>query len=251
MSIKIGKIFETVLNEAKNDALIKALFEPLTIEDGNIKLWHYSGNLIEDDYVSTGGPQGTHSKSEFRAWGKSRSFFYGIEGGPAHDSGVPTRFKYICHIPMKYVYPVMINPNKYEVPSGQHYWQSMYEQATADGYKAFIYNLGGKAGVPIIVAFVDIPIDEKFGPASGGGYRNLAEKEVDYPIGTFEEGGETWTIMQQDGYIKSLNNTYLTQEEDPEEAMTSYKKPFHVYQWKGANLFPEYESDYLMDLKNT
>jgi len=251
MAIKIGKIFEDVLSEASKGAQIKELLAPLTIEGGSVKMWHYSGNLIEDDHVSTRGTAGLHSKNEFRAWGKSRAFFYGIEDGPSFDAGVPTKFKYICHIPLDYIYPVMINPNDYET-SGGHYWQSMYEQAAADGYKAFIYNLGGKKGVPIIVSFIDIPIDEKFGPARGGGYRNLEDIEMDYPIGMFvDEDGDEWIIMQQDGYIKTLTNTYLTQEEDPQEAMTSYKRTFHVYEWKDARLSPEHESDYLKDIKKS
>lgn len=249
MSIKIGKIFEDVIKEATDEAKLEELFAPLTVENGMVKLWHYSNKLIEDDFISTRGSQGLHSRSEFRAWGKARAFFYGTKDGIKHDRGVSSDYMYTAHLPLKELYPVMINPNDYKVPKGEHYWQSIYEQATQDGYNAFIYNLGAMKGVPIIVSFVDVPIDEKYA-RSPEGYRNVEDKIIDYPIGTFtDEQGEEWIIMQRDNYIKTLNNTYLTKETDPEEAMDSYKKDFHVYQWKHANLFPKYESDYLRDLK--
>lgn len=252
MNLKIGKILESLISESKKDIKIKKLLSPLKIENGNVKLWHYSKKLIEDDFISTRGEQGLHSRNEFKTWGKSRAFFYGTKNGVGHDRGVPRDYMYIAHMPIDDIYPIMINPNEYKVPKGEHFWQSMYEQASKDGYKAFIYNLGGEEGVPIIVSFVDVPIDEKYVLTSGGKYKNLDEKQIDYPIGKFiDEDGVEWTIMQKDGYKRSLINTYLTQEDSPEEAMDSYKRQFHVYEWKNADLFPKYEFDYLQDVKKS
>lgn len=248
--MKIGKLFENVLNEASDEERIDKLMAPLTIENGDIKLWHYSGTDIPDDFISIRGKQGLHSKSEFRSWGQSRAFFYGTEDGILHDTGVPNKFMYISHIPVDEVYPVMINPRGYEVGKGEHRWQSLYEQAKKDGYNAFIYNLGGKEGVPIIVSFVNLPIDEAYGRTKGGGWRSLDFKEMDYKVGEFvDEKDQKWNIMQKDGFKRTLTNTYLSLEDDPKEAMKSYKKPFYDYQWKDADIDQEYIADYAEDFK--
>jgi hypothetical protein len=250
--MKLGKIFNIILNEAKNSPKLEDLYAPLTIDNGNVKLWHYSKMLIEDDFISTRGKQGLHSRSEFQSWGRSRSFFYGTEDGRSNDKGVPNNFKYICHMPIDSMYPVMLNPNDYKSKEGVNHWESMYEQASADGYKAFIYNLSAKKGVPIIVSFVSVPIDEKYALSKGGIYTDIDDVATDFPIGKYTDSdGEKWTVMQRIGYSKTLLNTYLTQETDPMDAMDSYQKQLPIHKWKDVEFASEHKPLYVKDIKKS
>jgi len=226
-----------ILEEAKSDS-------KLTVEGGELKVWHYSNVEITDGVISTRGKQGSQSKGEFQVWGKERAFFYAVEGGGKYDKGISDKYMYIAHIPVDKIYNISKNPNGYEGS-----WGEMYAQSSKDGYTAWMYNLGANKKAPIVISFVDVPIDEAYGPAKGGGYQPLGKEDVDYIIGTIVKDDEEWYIYQRDGYIKSLSNTYLSQEEDATEASESYQEDLPVFMYKEANIAPKYVSDYQKEIK--
>lgn len=203
--MKLTEVLTNLIDEAKPK---KDIFGGLVIENGGVKLWHYSDKKITGA-ISVSGKQGLQSREEFKIWGRSRAFFYAAEDGISFDRGVSNTYLYICHIPVSKIYPVNENPNDYKVPSSEHYWESIYQQAIKDGYTAFIYNLGNDEKAPIVVSFVPVKIDEAYKPAPGGGYMPMDKKLADFPIGEYiDNDGTKMYLMAQDGYPENIGNTY-------------------------------------------
>jgi len=234
---KIKDILLEVESENSQWNEMKSKFE---IENGNVKLYHYSSTKITNGAISISGSQNLHSRAEYQTWGRSRAFFYAGKTGINADKGVSTQYLYICHIPLAEIYPIAINPNGYKPQPGKVSWESYYEQAADDGYTAFAYYLGGKENVPIIVSFKSLKIDEAYEQSPGGGYKKIGEKFQDYPVGTVKIDGSNWYIIQKDGYVNDLSNTYLSKSKKGGD----YQKPFDQYQWKLANLSPEFKEKY-------
>jgi hypothetical protein len=239
--MKLLQIYETILKETN---ISEDISTKLNVEGNSALLYHYSNQLIEDDYLKVRSKQQAHSASEYRAWGRGRLFFYGKKDGVNYDKGVSSQYLYLTKIPLKKIYDINKNPNNYEPEEGVTEYESLFEQSFKDGYTAWFYYLGGNKKVPIVVSFVDVPILKKLKKNPSGEYVDVGEEQIDFPIGTIEIDGEKWIIMQQFGYLARLNNTYLTQEEDPKEAMESYKRPFYQYEWKGVKLFDEFKNKY-------
>jgi len=233
--------YKSFLNEQLN-VLLKS---KLTIENGMVKLWHYTSANITDGIISINQPHGLHSMDEFRAWGRRRSFFYAIEDGYRFDKLPSIDYKYICYIPLEKIYDINYNPNNYKEGT----YEEEYNQSSSDGFTAWTYYLGNNEEVPIVISFEDVKITEAYETAPGGGYREKDKEILDYKIGTINIDGKEMIIMQKDGYIKTLTNTYLTEEEDPKEAMSSYKISLQQYMWSDANISPEYIEDYSKELK--
>lgn len=231
-------------NKFLNEQLNATLKSKLTIENGMVKLWHYSSSDITDGVVSISQRQGLHSKGEFSAWGRRRAFFYATEDGYRFDKLPSTDYKYICYIPLEKIYDINSNPNNYEGT-----WEEEYKQSSSDGYTAWAYYLGKNKKAPIVISFEDVKISEAYEQAPGGGYREKDKEILDYKIGTINVDGEEMIIMQKDGYLKTLTNTYLTEEEDPKEAMVSYKSSLPQYMWSDVNISQEYIKDYSKELK--
>lgn len=232
--------YESFIKENVDNFLKK-----LTVIDGKVRLWHYSQYKITDGFISVGGKQGLHSRGEYQAWGRSRAFFYATEGGISHDSGVSNTYMYVCEIPLDEIYDVGNDDRNY---SGT--WEEMYQKSIKDGYTAWIYNLGRKEAAPIVISFNDVPIVESYEQAPGGGYREMDKELIDYRIGTINVDGDEFIVMQQDGYLKTLRNCYLTEEEDPMEAMESYKGRLEYYMRKNVKLDHEFEGDYSNEIEN-
>lgn len=226
-----------ILEEVKSDSR-------LTVEGGKLKLWHYSDVEITDGAISTKGKQGLRSRGEFQEWGKERAFFYAVEDGYKYDKGVSSKYKYVVYIPVSKIYNMSENPNKYKGSLGD-----MHKQSVRDGYTAWMYNLGANRKAPIVISFKDVKIAEAYEPAKGGGYKPLGEEETDYIVGRIVKDDEEWFIYQRDGYAKNLTNTYLSQEEDPREAMDSYQEDLPVYMHKEAQIDPKYVSAYKKGFK--
>ena len=235
--LKIGQILEEVKSESKS---LEKFLSKLTIEGGKAKLWHYSSHRIEDGVIKIGGKQNLHSRGEYMAWGRSRSFFYGTEDGVAYDKGVSSDYLYICHIPVKKIYQIDINPNGYEAVEGKVNWESLYEQASNDGYIAFSYYLGGNENAPIVVCFKNLKIDEAYEHSKGGGWIPLGKEMQDYPVGIAMLDGENWYVMQKDGFMVDIANCYLSEDKDPE----GYQRPLYQDSYKAIKFFPEYKGKY-------
>ncbi|CAG7579730.1 MAG: hypothetical protein SLAVMIC_00062 [uncultured marine phage] len=218
---------------------VKNYLDNLTVIDGKVRLWHYSSHKIDDDFISTSGKQNLHSKNEYQAWGRSRSFFYATKDGISYDSGVSAENLYVCEIPLDKIYDINGNDRGY---SGS--WEEMYIQSRKDGYTAWIYNLGRKESAPIVISFTSVPIIESYEQAPGGGYREMNKEILDYRIGTINVNGEEKIVMQKDGYKRTLTNTYLTTEPDPRKAMKVYKSNLEYYMRKDVKIDPEFTEDY-------
>ena len=241
--MKLTEVLTNLIDEAKPK---KGIFDGLVIEDGGIKLWHFSNQKI-NGAIGINGKQGLQSKSEYMAWGRSRAFFYAAEDAIRFDTGVGSDYYYVCHIPVSKIYPVMENPNDYKVPSGSHQWESIYQQAVKDGYTAFIYNLGGNDEAPIVISFVPVKIDEAYKKAPGGGYMPMDKKLVDFPIGEYiENDGTKMYLMAKDGYPENIGNTYGS--EKPRKQ--SYQANPAMY-FDSIKLYPKYkDGEYAKSLKD-
>jgi hypothetical protein len=123
----------------------------------DVKCYHYSGEDF-DDYITTRGKRGFHSKNEYKVWGRSRVFFYLTESGISYDAGVSSDYKYISYIPKDKIYDINKNPDGYEFSS----LEEVYQRTSENGYTAWVYNLGKNPNAPIVVSFVDVKISEKF-----------------------------------------------------------------------------------------
>lgn len=241
--LKINEILLEVKNEATEWNKMKSQF---TIENGMVKLWHYSSHKISDGVIKIGGKQNLHSRGEYQAWGRSRAFFYATEDGVNYDKGVPNTYLYICHIPVTEIYPIDINPNEYQEQKNKVSWESYYEQATEDGYTAFAYYLNKNKNVPIIITFKALKIDKAYAKSTyGDSYMPLGEKSKDYAIGQVNIDGDNWFIIQRNNLSPDMLNTYLSQSKKGGE----YQKPFDQYQWKLAKIYPEYQKDYKIKQK--
>lgn len=228
-----------------NEKLNYSLESKLTIENGMVKLWHYSVHNITNGVVSIDQPNGLYSTSEFKAWGRKRAFFYGTEDGYAFDKLPSTNYKYICYIPLEKIYDINYNPNNYTEVT----YEEEYIESSEDGYTAWSYYLGNNEEVPIVISFKDVTISESYEKSPGGLYIEKDKELLDYKIGNINVNGVDMIIMQKDGYIKNLTNTYLTEEDEPKEAMSSYKGTLHQYMWSDVNILPEYIEDYSKELK--
>ena len=138
----VRKLIKENLDKNKR---INDLYSSLTIKDGMVKLWHYS-NVDFDDVIKPAN-QNPHSANEYKVWGKSRVFFYGVEDGYKKDSIGNFKYIYTTYHPLNKMYPIFINPKDYKT-KGEHKYQSLYNQSTEDGYDSFIYGLGGDTSKP-------------------------------------------------------------------------------------------------------
>lgn len=225
-----------ILLEAKTDTLVKQLFSKLTIEGGAVKLYHYSANIIKDKNISIRGKQGSQSNTEYKIWSRPRAFFYGREDGYIYDSGINTKYKYISHIPVDKIYPVAINPNNYKSTDGNPF-EAIYQQASLDGYTAFIYYLNNNPKCPIVVSMVDVRIDEAYVMTEGGIYEPITKKIKDFPIGEIIIDGEKLYIIAKDGYSPSINNTYLSDNKNGK----GFQRYFDEFRRRDARFYPEYK----------
>lgn len=162
-----------------------------------------------------------------------------LKNGVDFDKGVPRLYKYVCHIDKKKVYDPNKNPEGYEGD-----YDDIVKQMYKDGYTAWIFNLGGRAKVPIIASFEEVPITESF--VQSGGMDNYIPKDrelEDYKIGEINMDGKLWYVVQEDGKIKSLTNCYLR---DPDEWGTDsrYKKPLPEYLFKHVKVDRRYRGLY-------
>jgi hypothetical protein len=224
-----------ILTEAKSDALTKQLFSKLTIEGGGVKLYHYSGTIIKDKFISIRGKQGSQSNTEYRIWSRPRAFFYAKEDGYIYDSGINTKYKYISHIPVDKIYPVSINPNNYKSIDG-NIFESIWKQASLDGYTAFIYYLNNNPKCPIVVSMVDVAIDEAYVMTEGGIYEPITKKMEDFPIGEIIIDGQKLYIIAKAGFLPSLNNTYLSDNKKGK----GYQQYFDEFRRKEGMFYPEF-----------
>jgi hypothetical protein len=225
-----------ILTEAKSDALTKKLFSKLTIEGGAVKLYHYSANIIKDKNISITGKQGSQSNTEYKIWSRPRAFFYGREDGYIYDSGINTKYKYISHIPVDKIYPVAINPNNYKSTDG-NVFEAIYQQASSDGYTAFIYYLNKNPKCPIVVSMIDVKIDEAYVKTEFGVYVPITKKIKDFPIGEIVIDGEKLYIMAKDGYLPSINNTYLSDNKNG----SGFQRYFDEFRKRDGRFYPEYK----------
>ena len=216
---------------------VKVDWSLLTIEDGKILTYHYSDVDIKDGMVKIGQSSNRHSKSEFRTWGRSRSFFYCVRNGFNKDNiGKSHRFTYQCLFDVDKVYDINRNPMNFK--PGKYFFESMYQQTRNAGFTAWIYNLGQDPNNPIIVSFVDMPI-HKASKIGEGGFP--VEKDAvfnDYKIGSIEFAGKKWDVIQQGEYLRSFTNCYIKRGKE--------KKNFSNfdYLFKKVEVLPEFRKDY-------
>lgn len=157
--MSIRKIIRNVLLEHfKNRRYDKTInWDLVEFRGGDVKCYHYS-NKDFDDYITTRGERGFHSKNEYNVWGRSRAFFYLTESGISYDAGVSSDYKYISYISKDKIYDINKNPDGYEFSS----LEEAYQRTSENGYTAWVYNLGKNPNAPIVVSFVDVKISEKF-----------------------------------------------------------------------------------------
>lgn len=232
--------------------MAKNFIKSLTVENGMVKLYHYSDKKITSGFISVNKPYNVHSQNEFTAWGKSRSFFYVNEDGYRYDKGIKPKFLYVCYIPVTDIYPINDNPYKYEkFESDLNQYDSYFKQSWDDGFTAWGYFLGGNKKAPIIVSFIDLPISESYKFSKGGLKVPMEDEELDYRIGSILIGDEKYFVMQKGGYPLTLLNCYLTDERNPKKAMKSYQKTLEVYMWDDLLIDKEFIRDYIKDLKKS
>lgn len=212
----------------------------LEVKNGLVKLYHYSDKAITDTHISTRKSPGLQSIGAFKMWGRSRAFFYGKKDGYKYDHGISTDYLYICYIDKNKIYNVYDNPKNIKSDLKKHAKESFYLKTKELGYSAWYYYLDNNLKCPIVISFEPVQISLAL-KKTYSGYIPLHEKNLDYPIGYIELNGEKWFVMQKSDYIKSLYNTYLTKESDPEIAMKTYKKPLEYFNWKKVNFYDEYE----------
>jgi hypothetical protein len=232
--------------------MAKNFIKSLTVEDGMVKLYHYSDKKIDSGFISVNKPYNVHSKNEFTVWGKSRSFFYVNEDGYRYDKGIKPKFLYVCYIPVTDIYPINDNPYKYKkFESDLNQYDSYFKQSWNDGFTAWGYFLGGNKKAPIVVSFIDLPISESYKFSKGGLKIPMEDEDLDYRIGSILIGDEKYFVMQKGGYPINLLNCYLTDEKNPKKAMRGYQKTLEVYMWDDLIIDDEYVKDYLKDLKKS
>ena len=219
----------------------------LTIEEKGVKLWHYSNVDIKDSHIKPGLTQQMHSRSEFKAWGKSRAFFYTHPGGYKGDSIVMNhKFTYICHIPYAEIYDKSLNKDGFEPNEGNHLLNSYYDFTKYGGYTAWSYNLYGDVNNPIVVSFIPVEISESYTTSEGGLKIERDEVIDDYKIGTitYKELGDRaekkWDIYQNGGYLKTLTNTYLKSGGERKNGFGG-----STYLHDKVELLPEFKGDYV------
>jgi len=236
---KISQLFEEIVNKEME---WKEMLSKMVIENGNVKLFHYSSNKITDEYLSVRSKQNLWSKGEYQAWGRSRLFFYCREDGVNYDKGVPTDYKYICYIPLKEIYPININPNEYKSEKDKSTWESLYEQASNDGYTAFAYYYSNNKNVPIVISFKDVKISEGL-ELRGGGYFKIGEEVPNIIIGEYNDSRKHYYVVQKGDLPKTLNNCYLVEDKTD----LNNKIRLEVYQYKYITLYEQYINSYSND----
>jgi hypothetical protein len=210
----------------------------LTIESGKVKLWHYSDKDITGNKISINKPRGLQSKVEFQAWARPRSFFYATEDGVYLDKNVPILYKYICYLDKNKIYDINENPHNYEGS-----FDEIYKKAYKDGYTAWIYNLGGKKNIPIVISFDDVFIADAYKKTLGGIYVPKDRKLEDYKIGKLKINGELWYVLQKSDKIMSLNNCYLRKPEDMNSS-SMFKKQIPEHLLKNIEIDKKYQKYY-------
>ena len=237
------KMFEEYNIEDINSSIDPSV---LTVEDGMLKVWHYSNTDITDGYISPGKSQNRHSGNEYKTWGKSRAFFYGTPGGYKDDSiGMSHDYTYTCLIPLIEIYDKGSNPDGFEPTGNDSYYNELYEFTKERGYTAWMYNLGGKSDNPIIISFIDVEISEAYRKSKGGFQVKKDEALKDYKIGevTLKGFGErklkTWDVMQPGESLKSMSNVYLKRGRDVNRHFGG-----STYLHSKVKLLPEFEGQY-------
>lgn len=199
----------------------------LNIVDGKVKLYHYSQHKIETEFITPKGIQNLHSRSEFKAWGQSRSFFYTSESGVVFDKGVSSDYKYVCFIPLNEIYMIDINPLNYLGTLSEKYLLSK-----KDGYTAWMYHLSGDETYPlIVVSFEPVKILNSY-KLTNKGYILLNEKLDDFIIGELEN----YYVVQNKENIDNLLNCYLKNIDDENDI-----NKLENYQWRYIKLYPEFK----------
>lgn len=232
---RIKKLY-SILTE-KETAKIKR--SQLTVEDGKLKLWHYS-NKDFDSTIRIDLPPNLHSVNEFKAWGKGRSFFYATEHGYESDVAFNKDYLYICHIDMDKVYDINKNPNNYPEEEGYNFFESLLNHSINDGYTAWIYNLDKNDRSPIVVSFVDVPITEKLKWSNRGEYLPTDQETEDEKVGTIMIDDEEWDVYQPADELVDITNLYAKQED------SDYKRPIDFP--KNINFTAEQRRKYLKTL---
>jgi hypothetical protein len=208
----------------------------MTIGDDKVHLWHYSSIDIEDDYIRIGKSQQYHSTSEYKAWGKSRAFFYGVEDGYKWDKIGTPKYKYFCTIDLDKIYDINLDPNNYKNNRvDRNFFYNIYYQSVDDGFTSWIYNLDGNGKCPIVISFKDVEILNKY-KLYGGEWRDINEPQIDKEIGyvivnkNFPEWvredklGESAKVMMPWGAVDSIINSYLLFDDG-----TKFQWGSHVY----------------------
>lgn len=227
------KCFNDFVNESKKGSVDWSL---LNIQDNKIRTYHYSNIDITDNFIRVNRPSNLHSRGEFKTWGRSRSFFYCLPGGWSKDRiGTGHKFRYEILFDVDKVYDINANPDGFKI-TGQ--FQDLLGQTMAAGYQAWIYNLGGDVTNPIIVAFVDMPIDKAYEITDGGTFEK-GVKLSDYKIGEIIMSNKKWDVIQKARSLRSFRNTYLRRGRET--------KSFSVYDYlfKRVEVLPEFKGDYV------
>lgn len=220
-------IIKKILKEELEKKVYPVNWDIIDFKDGSVKCYHYSDKSF-DDYVKISGQRGTQSKSEFKEWGRSRSFFYLTEGGLSKDKGISNRYKYISYIPINEIYDINKNSNNYDKSGG---WENIYRQTSEDGYSAWVYNLGGYENAPILISFKDVPISEKYMMLESGMYKLEGEELEDEVVGTILKNGREMLVLQKQYYPTHVTNLFAILPNDLNKKIR-YESPIEHFEVK-------------------
>jgi hypothetical protein len=233
-------IIKKILKEELKKKVYPVNWDLIDFENGEVKCYHYSSKSFED-VVKVSGVRGKHSKEEFSTWGRSRSFFYLTEGGIYFDRGVGNLYKYVSYVPVNEIYDITSNSNNYDMSMG---WDSLYQQTSVDGYSAWVYNLGGKSNVPILVSFKPVPISEKYEKTLSGSYRIVGEDLKDVVVGNINKEGEDLLVLQRSDRPVNVGNLYGIYPKDIDEKYR-YESPIYDYQIRDIEFKDEFKRKYI------
>lgn len=238
------KKYKKFIENVSNDKYLVDLSK-LTIIDGKVKLWHYSPIKILDDHISISNPYNLNSVAEFKAWGRSRCFFYATEDGILYDKGVKSNYEYICYIDENKIYDLnrnssITNPN-INLEYSESTYENLYKSTLDDGFTAWTYNLDKNPNAPIVVSFENVKISESYMKTPSGQKVSFNWEPKDYIVGNFKIDNNIFDVYQKDGFIKHINNLYYI----PELNNKNYKRPIYDYMLKDINFIDNYKNDYM------
>ena len=233
-------IIKKILKEELKKKVYPVNWDLINISNGEVECYHYS-NEDFDGVVKTTGSMNLYSKSEFKEWGKSRSFFYLTEGGVYKDKGVGRLYKYKFHIPLNEIYDINKNSNNYNINGN---WGNIYSQISNDGYSAWVYNLGGKENTPILVSFKSVPITEKYELISSGVYKLSGEELEDEVVGVISKRGHHMLVLQKPYYPINSANLFAILPKDLNKKLR-YESPIEFFEVNDIKFKDEFKRKYI------